>query len=96
MEILGAEANRDHAPVRARLDETLALEHLQRAANGAAADRELGGELRLHERRTLGERAVDDRLAQLPGDPAGVHAPRELDGVLADGRRRQRVVFENC
>ena len=95
VEVLGAEAHGDHAPVRARLDEALALQHLQRAAHGPAADRELGGELRLHERRALGERAVDDRLAQLPGDPARVDAAGELDRVLAD-RRGQRIVFENC
>ena len=82
VEILRAEANRHHPPVRARLDEALALEHLERAADRAAADRELGRELRLDERRPLGERAAHDRLAQLAGDPAGVDAPRELDRVL--------------
>ena len=36
---LGAEADGGHAPVRPRLDEALALQHLERAAHGAAADR---------------------------------------------------------
>ena len=70
-------------------------EQLERAAHGAAADLELGGQLRLDERRALGQLAVDDRLAQHAGDPAGVETARELDRVLADGGGH-RIGFENC
>ena len=96
VQVVGTEANSDHAPVRPRLDEALALEHLERAPDRAAAHRELGGELRLDERRALGELAVDDRLPQEPARSCPEYTLRASLTACWPAVAGQRIISENC
>ena len=94
-QVVGAEANGDHAPVRARLDEPSPWSTCRALRTGprltessAASCVSTSGVPSASAPSTIASRST-------PRDAAGVHAPRELDRVLADGRG-QRIVFENC